>query len=252
MSGHSHIPIRHFKSIDSTNNWLKSNKETWKNPFFTIYADEQTQGRGRKGRSWNSQPGKDLLFSFVLPSNNIPLPFLSLIAGFSLTKTLKSLLPKNSSEIWIKYPNDIYWKEKKLSGILSEAVDLKTSTAIIGIGLNVNSRGNELTALNAASLLEISGQEFDREGLLVQIMDEMSTFFENRTFIQDSNTLTEKFCREWIQVSHKGSACILSESGEKCGTITELTEEGKLAIQTKENKTILVDDGLSLRYQECS
>lgn len=126
----------HFETIDSTNTYLKENYEELDN-FTFVSADFQSAGRGRNNRNWKSEKGENLLFSLLIKDKALIDKFssLSVISAFSIIKAL------NLEHLSIKWPNDIYYKDSKLCGILLEAVTRnEIECLIIGIGLNVNQR----------------------------------------------------------------------------------------------------------------
>lgn len=126
----------HFEAIDSTNTYLKENYEKLDN-FTFVSADFQSAGRGRNNRNWKSEKGENLLFSLLIKDKALIDKFssLSVISAFSIIKAL------NLEHLSIKWPNDIYYKDSKLCGILLEAVTRnEIECLIIGIGLNVNQR----------------------------------------------------------------------------------------------------------------
>lgn len=126
----------HFETIDSTNTYLKENYENLDN-FTFVSADFQSAGRGRNNRNWKSEKGENLLFSLLIKDKALIDKFssLSVISAFSIIKAL------NLEHLSIKWPNDIYYKDSKLCGILLEAVTRnEIECLIIGIGLNVNQR----------------------------------------------------------------------------------------------------------------
>lgn len=126
----------HFETIDSTNTYLKENYEDLDN-FTFVSADFQSAGRGRNNRNWKSEKSENLLFSLLIKDKALIDKFssLSVISAFSIIKAL------NLEHLSIKWPNDIYYKDSKLCGILLEAVTRnEIECLIIGIGLNVNQR----------------------------------------------------------------------------------------------------------------
>src|SRR5689334_19330404 len=101
-----------------------------------LAAEEQTAGRGRRGRRWLSAPGRDLTFSLArrLGRPARELAALSLVAGVAVTQALRSL---GVSHAAIKWPNDVLAGEAKLGGILVETrLGAGTSVAVVGVGIN--------------------------------------------------------------------------------------------------------------------
>ena len=126
----------HFETIDSTNTYLKQNYKNLNN-FTFVSADFQSAGRGRNNRNWKSEKGENLLFSLLIKDESLIKEFksLSIISALSIIEAI------NIDNLSIKWPNDIYYKDNKLVGILLEAVSSdKLDCLIIGIGINVNQK----------------------------------------------------------------------------------------------------------------
>ncbi len=132
-----------------------------------VWADYQTGGRGQAGNYWESEPRKNLTFSIVLYPNVILAReqfLISQITALSVKKTLD----KYVGDIRIKWPNDIYWRDKKICGMLIEN-DLSGSfiyCSIIGIGININQEVFLSNAPNPVSLLQAAGRKYHREEVL--------------------------------------------------------------------------------------
>ena len=176
----------HFETIDSTNTYLKENYEKLDN-FTFVSADFQSAGRGRNNRNWKSEKGENLLFSLLIKDKALIDKFssLSVISAFSIIKAL------NLEHLSIKWPNDIYYKDSKLCGILLEAVTRnEIECLIIGIGLNVNQRNfvGEYKR-TPASLYQITNQNQDMRILKDKIFNQLYNDFmkvkDNYDFYND-------------------------------------------------------------------
>jgi BirA family transcriptional regulator, biotin operon repressor / biotin---[acetyl-CoA-carboxylase] ligase len=140
-------------------------------------TEEQTEGRGRLGRTWVSPPGVSLLFSLLLepPVETARLPGLTLVAGRAADEAIAqvtSLTPQ------IKLPNDILVGGKKTAGILAEARD---GRVVLGIGINVNvARASLPQGIDppATSLLLETGHEVDRVELLVELLERLEHAYD--------------------------------------------------------------------------
>ena len=131
------MKVLHFESIDSTSTYLKNNYQDLDNMTF-VSADYQSAGHGRNNRNWKSENGSNLLFSLLILDSELISLFksISIISAYSITQVLKEY---ELSNCFIKWPNDIYVNDKKICGILLEAVTKKEiECLIIGVGLNVN------------------------------------------------------------------------------------------------------------------
>lgn len=135
-----------LKETDSTNSyagrWLAEARPP---EGTTIVAESQTEGRGRRGADWHAEAGLNLTCSMILYPRFLPLDkifFLNIIASLSAAAALKDAAVETEPfNLTVKWPNDIYVENQKIGGILIENQILggTLETAIIGIGLNVNS-----------------------------------------------------------------------------------------------------------------
>ena len=126
----------HFDEIDSTNNYLKNSYKLL-NSFTFVSTDYQSAGKGRNDRIWFSNPGENLMFSLLIKDKDLLKKFssLSIISAAIIAELIESLGIKNVS---IKWPNDVFIKDKKVCGILLEGQILEY--LVIGVGLNVNQK----------------------------------------------------------------------------------------------------------------
>lgn len=166
------LSIEKVQETPSTNSYLAQLcQESKAKEFHTVIAESQTAGRGQRGNSWESESGKNLTFSTVLYPTALKARqqfYLSMIAAFSVVYALDNYTEGFS----IKWPNDIYWKDKKIAGILieNELEGEYIAQSIIGIGLNVNQETFYSSAPNPVSLHQIIGHSIDRQELLHKIL----------------------------------------------------------------------------------
>ena len=155
----------HFETIDSTNTYLKENYSKL-DDFTFVSADFQSKGRGWNNRNWKSEKGESLLFSLLIKDESLMKEFksLSIISALSLIQTFETMGIKDLS---IKWPNDIYYKDNKLVGILLEAVSTtKLECLIVGIGINVNQKEFEGDyKRQPTSLYKILNKDIDIDNL---------------------------------------------------------------------------------------
>lgn len=143
----------------------------------TVATDHQTAGRGRLGRTWEDVPGRGLLFSVLLrPEAPMALwPQLSLVAGEAVATALRA---ETGVEATLRHPNDVVVAGRKLVGVLPEA---QTGRVVLGIGVNVNQRADELPADAAkppTSLRVELDREFERAPLLAAILYELELGYD--------------------------------------------------------------------------
>lgn len=165
--------------VDSTNSYLRQYTPATDENMTVVSADFQTAGRGQGTHTWESERGKNLLFSILTHPMTVPLrsQFILSEAG---ALALKEVLDTYTDNISLKWPNDIYWKNRKLSGTLIETsiAGGHIKNCIFGIGLNVNQQTFESDAPNPVSLFQILGHEVDRESLLKQIITAFTKYHE--------------------------------------------------------------------------
>ena len=194
--------IEHIAETDSTNRWLRDWAAAQTGPLTelvekVVVADYQTAGRGCATNSWESERGKNLLFSILIhpkmpsdepASSSLVHPRVLSDEGTSVEALLPAkrqfhismaislavceALGQYIGDLSIKWPNDIYWRDGKIAGILIEQT-LKggyIKDSIIGVGLNVNQRVFRSDAPNPVSMWQITEQETDREQLLKEIL----------------------------------------------------------------------------------
>ena len=154
---------------DSTNTLMREliAKGEWPKEECFLRAGYQTAGRGQTGNGWESEQGKNLLCSILLPPRE-NLFELNIIVSVAVQRLL-------GEAFTIKWPNDIYWGDKKVAGILIETAIIgnKAAYAIAGIGLNVNQTEWQSKAPNPISLKQICGQEYALEDLMQRLLAEI-------------------------------------------------------------------------------
>ena len=186
-------PLIALDETDSTNRYISqlcNELQESVAELTTVTAEFQTAGKGQRGNTWEAERGKNLLFSFVLYPT-----FLEARRQFILSQivslSIKEELDRWSDEITIKWPNDIYWRDKKICGILIEN-DLSghfIGRSISGIGININQNEFHSDAPNPVSLKQITGQEHDRYEILSHILKRVQIYY-NGLQTEDSGTYT--------------------------------------------------------------
>jgi BirA family biotin operon repressor/biotin-[acetyl-CoA-carboxylase] ligase len=177
--------IHRFDEIDSTNSWLKDNRDILPDKSVAVAAF-QTAGRGRLGRKWSAPTGTALMFSILLRPNwpIVQSSWLMMIAGLAAAEALSET---SGVPIQLKWPNDIVYMTPnglhKMGGILSEATTDNglLAEAIIGIGLNVNMTSDQLpsnTSTPACSLQSITGDTFKLEPILDTLLQHFENYYQ--------------------------------------------------------------------------
>ena len=172
----------YIKTTHSTNTLLKEliAKGEWKEGRWPkgdeyLYTGFQTAGRGQTGNGWESEADQNLLCSIVLsPRKNLfELNVIASVAVHRLMIHVYGLLV-NDDDVTIKWPNDIYWKDKKVAGILIEnaIVGNEVKYTIAGIGININQTRWISDAPNPISWKQISGEEYEIDAVMNVLLDE--------------------------------------------------------------------------------
>ena len=175
MNNIEHPRLIHLMETDSTSKSLKTISEKEELPSGSIViADFQTAGRGQRDNTWESEAGKNLTFSILFRPMDLPanMPF---VISKMVSLSVKYMLDKYISGITVKWPNDIYYEDKKIVGTLIENTILqgKISQSIIGIGININQTEFRSNAPNPVSMSQIIDKSLD----LMTIMEEFREIF---------------------------------------------------------------------------
>lgn len=226
-----------LKSVDSTNSYATELLRQNNIPEGTvIYTFEQTNGRGQRGNNWESEANKNIALSLILYPTFLQIDRQYLLTKITalavadlLAETLKLSVQKEN--IRIKWPNDIYFEDKKTGGILIENSirDTFIHNSIIGIGININQTDFKTTS-KATSLALIGNKQFDAE----EILHTLCSFFEAR-YLQLKAGKTEQIDSDYLHRLYRFNIwCPFSANGNVFeGKIIGVSEIGKLRIQLK-------------------
>jgi BirA family transcriptional regulator, biotin operon repressor / biotin---[acetyl-CoA-carboxylase] ligase len=174
-------PFILLTTVDSTNNYAMAQAHAGlATPGTAYFAMEQTAGKGQRGKTWNSSPGDNIIISLNLSPAGVAVDktfILSASVALACYDFYKSFA---GDETTIKWPNDIYWRDRKAGGILIENIigqpDNLWKCSIAGIGLNINQSEFGEFAARAVSLRQISGISYD----VVSLAKELCLFLNNR------------------------------------------------------------------------
>ncbi|MGC1203436.1 MAG: biotin--[acetyl-CoA-carboxylase] ligase [Flavobacteriaceae bacterium] len=166
------MPIIKLDATDSTNSYMRRLiSEQDVGDYTIVMAKKQTQGRGQMGTVWDSDKGKNLMFSVFkdLRLHDVEFPFyISMAISLAILKAFKTL---NIPDLHIKWPNDILSADKKICGILIEnVIKNKLNSTIIGIGINVNQTDFK-NLPKASSLKNITGIHYNVDEILQLIVN---------------------------------------------------------------------------------
>ena len=150
-------------TVDSTNNYAMARVDDgFAKHGMTWFANEQTAGKGQRGKDWASEKGKNIAMSLVLSPEQLKLTSQFHLSAAVALVCFEFLSGYIDDETKIKWPNDLFWRDRKAAGILIEnKFQGKTwKWAVVGIGININQAVFDKSLANAVSLKQITGKTF--------------------------------------------------------------------------------------------
>lgn len=231
------MKLRHFNdSVLKVNQTVSTNALLWEmlsvqpcNNGFSIIAEAQTKGKGQKGNSWVTEPGKNLTTSiYCLPNLEVKNAFyLNIISSLALRKTLSDI----GIEALIKWPNDIMVARKKIAGILVEnqiqGQNIKNS--VIGIGVNVNQKVFAIER-PITSIYQLKNKPHSVDELFTNLHQNLDFYFDLLIHKQFS-LLKKQYLSHLYQINEISEYCS-SEKGRFLGTIMGIKDNGRLVVKT--------------------
>jgi BirA family biotin operon repressor/biotin-[acetyl-CoA-carboxylase] ligase len=213
-------------TVDSTNNYamaslaggLAKHGMAW-------FAHEQTAGKGQRGKNWTSEKGKNIAMSLVLEPEQVKItnPFhLSALVALGCFEFLSVYI---DGETKIKWPNDLFWRDRKAGGILIEnKLQGKTwKWAVVGIGINVNQTVFDKSIAHAVSLKQITGKTFNTVDLAKELQALLMKKLSEAVSI-------EKTLEEYNEHLYKMNELVTLKKGEVefDTVIKEVSPQGRL------------------------
>ena len=199
-----------------------------------VTAQFQLAGRGQQGNSWFADKGKNLLFSILIYPENIVAKEqfgISRIVSLAVKKTLDRYV----EDIRVKWPNDIYWRDKKMGGILIEnnlqGNYIQSST--IGIGLNINQDDFPQTLPNPVSLKQVAGVDLDRNTVLDQVLHEFFDLY-GRLAQGGASSIEEEYMKSLYRA--EGFHWFEDSGGRFQAKIEDVRPSGHLVLVTPDKK----------------
>ncbi len=220
-----------LEETDSTNRYLHDYHPSEDEAMTVVVANNQTAGKGCGTNTWESEPGKNLLLSVLVYPTMVPVAkqFLLSMAG---ALAVKDVLDRYTEDITLKWPNDVYWKDKKICGTLIETTlsGGRMKDCVFGIGLNVNQNVFVSDAPNPVSLCQIVGHEIDREKLLDELLRSFCSYYKMIEMGQYDNL--SGLYHMALYRKH-GFYRFRDAEGEFEGAIIEVEDTGRLILRDK-------------------
>lgn len=227
--------IIRLEETESTNLYLKQLlREEHLEEGSIVITDFQTVGRGQMGNSWFSSKGDNLLFSLLIYPKDVQANEQFIISRIA-SLAVKNTLDRFTDDIRIKWPNDIYWKEQKIAGILIENdIEGKCITnSVIGIGINVNQQLFPPDLSNPVSLRQITGSIQDR-GYILDIF-QREFFLLYRDFQKgEIKAIEDEYMLDLYRVN--GYYWFEDQNGRFMAEIDDVLPSGHLVLKTMDTE----------------
>ena len=228
---------QYIKNIDSTSTELRRRMSAEELPHgYCISADFQTAGHGQATNHWESEDGKNLLFSLLLRPSVIPASEQFVITEIVTLAIINALQDYIRQRITIKWPNDIYVGDKKLCGILIENAlcGPTIDTCIVGIGININQELFTSNAPNPISLKQLNGRDNDREEIFEEIYQNILRYYDYLADNWQNNDIKQSLHYEYMNNLYRrvGYHNYSTPEGEKFSAeIEEIGPQGHLTLR---------------------
>lgn len=240
--------VLRYESLPSTNTEVARLAAEGAEEGLAVVADEQTAGRGRLQRAWSSTKGAGLYFSILLrpslPSERWPL--ITFVAALAVGD---ALLEASGIPTDIKWPNDLLASERKICGILAEAIETPTGRAVVlGIGINLTNDAfpNDLISV-ATSVANESGRAPEREAILTSLLNALSRWY---SLLHEPDG-PEKIVAAWAsRSSYATDKFVQVKNGEETlqGHTRGIESDGALRLETAQGiQLIRAGDVTSVR-----
>ena len=218
-------------SVDSTNNYAMAMvRQGLAMHGMAFVAKEQTLGKGQRGKTWQMQPDQNIAMSLILKTDTLRADeqfCLSMLTALAANDFFKKQVP---NETFIKWPNDLYWRDRKAGGILIETVfkGKEWKWAVVGIGININQIYFDAALPNPVSLKQITGKEYNVIVLARELYNCLMMRFEELP-----NKTPNEFVNEYQQYLYKINEKVRLKKGNAVfeTTITGVNTQGQLITQ---------------------
>ena len=231
--------IRYLEEVGSTNDVAKQLVQSDRSVSLPalVVADVQTHGRGRSGKTWWSEPGS-LVLSLIVDSSSVQHPGLIACAvALGITKAIREQHRKLDAQI--KWPNDVYVEARKVAGVLIETVSNQpnASTAIIGIGINLNCdlsmAPTELIG-SAGSLMDLSGVASDPNDFLCRLISSITKYLDDMK--SESTQCLNEYTNATLFLPGSKILVTLPNGNKVNGTYAGIGSIGQLLIDSEEQR----------------
>lgn len=221
-----------YEITDSTNVQAKRLAEQGAAQGTLVVAEEQTAGRGRRGRDWRSPAGSNIYFTLLLRPEYTTdcASMVTLVMALAVREAVQEIC---GTDAGIKWPNDVVVGGKKVTGILTEMSleGMEIQHVVIGVGINVKEQTFPAEiADKATSLEEAAGKPVSRAALLQKIMEHFEVDYEKFLQTKDLSLLKQGYNEALVNLGRE--VRVLDPAGEYGGTALGINEKGELLVRT--------------------
>ncbi|MCD7708409.1 MAG: biotin--[acetyl-CoA-carboxylase] ligase [Clostridiales bacterium] len=239
--------IDYHESVESTNTRAKELAEDGRPEGTLVVSNQQTAGRGRRGRGWESPAGDGIFMTLLIKPNINPnnASMITLVAALAVARAISEVTGEQAQ---IKWPNDIVINGKKICGILTEmsAQFDYISHIVIGIGINVHNAGfpEELSEMASSLFIECK-KHFHRADIIVSTLKYFEKYYANFLETEDLSGLMEDYNE--ILVNRGNGVKVLDEREPFEGKAMGITKRGELIVDTWESRRLVSSGEVSVR-----
>ena len=219
-----------LQETPSTNDFIKRNASTLESGTL-IVAYRQTAGRGQKGNSWEAEPGKNITFSLLIKKPKLDVKeqfYMSEAVSLAIVEALE----KYATGFNIKWPNDIYYGDHKIGGILIEhSLDNEgINHTIIGVGVNINQQAFISGAPNPVSLTQITGNFYDMNIVTEEFGELLERYCDFDGSRKQLDDIHKRYLKKMYRYDGKPHQFVLPDGTQFLATIEAVAPDGTLTL----------------------
>ena len=235
--------VYYFTETDSTNIQAKRMGDQGAPHGTLAAAGQQTAGKGRRGRTWESPADQNIYMSLLLRPEIAPVkaPMLTLVMAYPAAMALREC---TGLDVQIKWPNDLVLNKKKICGILTEMGTefMEIKYVVIGTGINVNQEEfPEELRKTATSLYLETGKKYHRSRIIERILEALEEYYGIFVKTEDMSALLEEYNEKLVNQGQE--VCVLDPKGEYRGLCQGITKTGGLLVELSDGTVTEVISG---------
>lgn len=241
-----------LKTIDSTNSYAKIKGQNGEKEGYVVIAEEQTAGRGRRGRDFFS-PSKTGIYMTILLKPNVKIEDINIITVATAIAVVKAIEANIGIKPSIKWVNDILFEDKKLCGILTEA-SIEAETAhveyiIVGIGINISTMKEdfpEAVQAIATSVEDITHQYCDRNALIAEIINQLENYYLELIFNNNKKSIVDMYRKNLSMLGE--NIIVIQGNTSYLARAMDIDDNAQLIIEDEDGNTKVINSGeISIR-----